>query len=127
MWIDTGPLGDTKAPGLDELHAKLNAEGLPRTEQFEALSEHQRLFEETALRLAREEALLIEGALAAWAEQCGVSVPEWGKFYGYRTEREFFDSHVRIAVHPVLRDEPPESWPAKGVVLPEYSTPVLGK
>jgi hypothetical protein len=122
MLLDLEAMLKLKAPGLDDLQARLASEGLTLIEQHEALTEHQRLFEEAARKAAAEEMRLVERAVRTWADQCGVSVEEWAKYYGYRTERIFLagemglptESHeMQIAVHPVLLRDPPESWPMK--------------
>lgn len=95
---------------------------MTNVEQNDALNRHHDLFQETAMKVAREEIALVERAACGWAEQCGVTVEEWAKFYGVKTKRTFEGDgetmQVKIAVQPVPLRKPPESWPARGVVLP---------
>lgn len=92
-------------------------------ERNDALNAHHQHWTETYGKLARDEFELVEHAIRAWANSCGVSVEEWAKYYGYRTEREWVEGlsvTVRIGVHPVwLGREPP--WPTKPVLLSEQN------
>lgn len=100
-WDDSLPCGHT--------FYLASLEAIPAPEEFRAAGA---LITETAARLVRDELELCERAVTGWAKQAGMTVEQWGKFYGYRIEREFADGEtgalkVRVKVVPVLlRDLP---------------------